>query len=63
MFLKTKCKAALFTYEKVVRLVSEEHNHPPTFQNRTVDNLFSQNVTIVRESSCLEMMNRINYFR
>jgi hypothetical protein len=46
---KTKCKAALFTTGKVVR-VYYEHNHPRTMENRYFESLFSQNVTIIKHT-------------
>ncbi|XP_063907102.1 modifier of mdg4-like isoform X38 [Zophobas morio] len=44
---KTRCKAALFTSGKVVR-VFYEHNHPPSMENRSFESLFTQSVTIVK---------------
>ncbi|XP_044262649.1 protein tramtrack, beta isoform-like isoform X17 [Tribolium madens] len=52
MFHKTKCKAALSTSKKIVRLMPGEHNHPPLLKSQNVDNLFRQNVTIIRDNNC-----------
>ncbi|EEZ97582.1 hypothetical protein TcasGA2_TC011444 [Tribolium castaneum] len=53
MFVRTKCKAALFTSGKIVGLLSENHNHRPPIKKRNNDHLVRQNVTIIRDINLL----------
>ncbi|CAG9832636.1 unnamed protein product [Diabrotica balteata] len=48
---KSKCKASLVTYGKIVK-VNHSHNHPPT--NPSVAELVPQTVTIIRSQSVEE---------
>lgn len=46
-YFKTKCKASLLTYGKVVK-VNHLHNHPPLLLNKKLEGCFTQVVTIIK---------------
>ncbi|XP_063907092.1 modifier of mdg4-like isoform X30 [Zophobas morio] len=47
---RSRCKAALVTYGKVVLCINEEHNHEPALGSGPLGSIFSQRVTILRKN-------------
>lgn len=45
-YFKSKCRATLVTYGKIVKINNQFHNHLPN--EMCTDNMFTQHVTIIR---------------
>lgn len=46
-YFKTKCKSTLLTFGRVVK-INHDHNHPPTMQNKSLNECLTQVVTIIK---------------